>query len=550
MAYILVKALPNYIPVSTQGANHYCDLEFIVYRCEAQSALMQSKAEGEIGDFAEIGSGERIKEGPRVVVTAKTAPQGSIGSGDALCLSTDIPAAGYAYAEPEGWNCSHTFDADTARLSFTFRPPTGSVGSFEAELIKVKSFFTTAQAGVCALEVKAENFGLFIPEVKDCTFTIPLGKKYGLEILLFEADGKSGKFFWNHNLPVTFRWDMVCDTDTPFVLLEDDVCNLQAQGFCGEKKQECREKGDHIYTLKMVLPQGDKTRSIRIRDTKWRKLENARGVAPDFSRQGRLLAYGQAVYLFADNQIYQSSLDSGYVLSEWRLWGNYDGSIINTPDMAQAVCGGKLYLIGGKKKNSDKMFASVCDLTASKCSFQDFETGQTYTDKEIRTAAACDTDSRRTDWMIYAYEEDCNGYLLFCDYDAEKRWFPARYFIEMEGLELFDIGIRNNELYVALAVESGIIIQKLERGNGEFKEEGKIEAHPRWMRWIRGNNSMFLLTDTGLYQEGNWTNTEYLNPFPEKDSFPWCGTSKGKIVCLTAAGKGEDTAAVWATDTL
>lgn len=370
MSYILVKVFPNYIPITTGSVSHYCDLDFVIYKCETQTV-----SGGEIEDFREAWERGSIHEGPRVVISAKSVPPGSIRSDDALCFSTDIPASGYAYAEPEGWDCSHTYNAETSGLSFTFRPPAERVSAFQAASIKIKSFFTTAQAGVCALQVRVENFGQFLPDVQDCTFTIALNKKYGLEILSFEANGMSGKFFLNHHLPVTFRWNMVCDTDTDFVLLEDDCRNLGAQGFCGEKNLEQRERGDHTYTLKMILPEGDKTRSIMIRDTRWRKLEDACSIVPDFSRQGYLLEYEKALYMFYDKKVYKSSLSKEYVLSDWTLLGSYDGNVIFSADTKPVICDGKLYLIGGKKKDGSQMFYTVCDLTAKSCSFQEFDTG-------------------------------------------------------------------------------------------------------------------------------------------------------------------------------
>ncbi|MCM1174690.1 MAG: hypothetical protein NC341_06515 [Blautia sp.] len=560
MSYILVKVLPNYIPVSSDGASHYCDLEFILYKCETQppageiSVCQEPEARGlwqaEERGICREEKGRSIHQGPRIVISAQAAPQGSIKSGGALCFAADIPASGYAYAEPEGWDCSHTCDADLASISFLFRPPADKVSAFHAEAIKVKSFLTTAQAGVCALQVRTENFSRFLPDVQDCTYTITLCKKYGLNILSFEANGMNGRFFLNRNLPVTFRWNMVCDTDTDFILLEDDCIDLRAQGFSGEKKLEQRGKGDHTYTLKMMLPEGDKTKSIIIRDTKWRKSEEAGSIAPDFSKQGYLLEYQNALYMFSGGRAYRSALGRDFALAEWELFGKYDGDIIFPADVEPVICGGKLYLIGGKKKDSRRLFYAVCDLTAQSCSFQELEAGQEYAGTAIETAAACDTVSGQSPWMVFAYEMDQSGYIVFCVYDEERKSFPAQYFLEAEGVSSFAAGIRNDILYVALATEDGIVIRKMKKGGADFADGGRIETVPRWMRWIRGNNNMFLLTDTGLYQGDDWKNTEEQRPFWGEEGCPWCGAYGGRIVCLSASGEESGKAAVWVTDIL
>lgn len=165
-------------------------------------------------------------------------------------------------------------------------------------------------------------------------------------------------------------------------------------------------------------------------------------------------------------------------------------------------------------------------------------------------AAACDVLSSQSGWLVYAYEMNHNGYIIFCIYDEQKKLFPAQDYIEMESVSFFDIGIKNDVLYVALATEEGIIIQKMRKGEADFTDGGKIEAKPRWMRWIRGNNNIFLLTDIGLYQGDDWTNVEAQQPFRTKDSYPWCGVSGGRIVSLAVSEKENGAAVVWATDTL
>ena len=546
MGYIFVKALPNYIPVSTDSVNHYCDLDFMIYYQGGSltgSDLMAFQGDGE-------HSG--IHKGPRVVVTAKIALLSSIRSDDALCLSNDIPVSGYAYDEPEGWECSHEYEAEASRISFIFRPPAESTGEFSAASVKVRSFFTTAQAGVCVLDVRTENFSKWMADVQDAAFTIAIGKKYGFEILSFAANGMSGAFFLNHNMPVAFQWDMVCDTDTEFVLLEDDCRDLGAQGFSGEMKLSRRNRGDHTYTLKILLPEGDKTKSIMIRDTRWRRLGDAVGIAPDFSKPGRLLEYQHAVYLFEDNRVYRSCLSKGYVLAEWELYGSYDGDILFRTGAASAICDGKLYVLGGKKKGDNSMYYVVCDLTEESGSFQEYDTGQVYTDMDtpIEASAACDICTEQPSWMVYAYEGNHDGYLVFCVYDASQKLFPARFFLEMEGVAFFEIGIRNDVLYVALAVEDGIIIRRMKKGEMAFADGGKIEPAPKWMKWIRGNNKMFLLTDSGLYRGNSWVNVEEDQPFQREKSDPWCGASKGKIIALGAAGDESGVVAAWATDVL
>ena len=122
MSYIYVKAIPNYIPVTTKGHIHYCNLEFIVYKSELSPALNR-----EIRNYKAMEEG--IKKGPEITISARTALPDSIDSKEALCVTNDIPSAGYAYHYPEGWGCTHT--SEDAALTFVISAPVSGGESFD-----------------------------------------------------------------------------------------------------------------------------------------------------------------------------------------------------------------------------------------------------------------------------------------------------------------------------------------------------------------------------------------------------------------------------------
>ena len=56
------------------------------------------------------------------------------------------------------------------------------------------------------LDVQVEKFSLFLPDVVDSTFTMPVQKQHDSEILDFTANGSRENFFLYHSQPVLFQW--------------------------------------------------------------------------------------------------------------------------------------------------------------------------------------------------------------------------------------------------------------------------------------------------------------------------------------------------------
>lgn len=543
MAYIFVRFLPNHIPVTTGNPVHYSALEFQIYRSEVPLG-----EEDKIIGFqeAEGSSGEQIKKGPRIVISARTAPPGSISSEDALCLTSDIPLEGYSFTAPPGWSCSHTYERNAGQVSFLFHAPTEGGSGFTATSIKLNSFFTMAQAGVCALQIRIENFSAYIPDVQDSTFSIPLSKRYHLEILNFTSNGRRGKFFLNHSLPALFQWDVVCDMDTPLELLTDGTFYSALQEFTGEKMMEKRERGDHTYTLKMILPAGEKTESVQIKDTCWRRVEDKGGMEPDLTTQNVLLSWKKTLLVFYTGKVYQTTLTKDYDTLEWRILTSYDGGVQYPSVTAAAVCKGKLYLAGGTKSGSDKMFYSVYDLSSESGKWADYDAGQFA----MMTGGVLAGDrGKLTDlWMIYA--KRIENFIYLMEYIPEKAIFTATHVLSFEGIKTFAVEIRRGLLYLAVSTEDGILVETWEQGEKDFCEVGKIGESPVWMQWIRGNNKMFLLTDQGLYRENGWDCIEAFYPYSPEEMPLWCGVSNGRIVCLITKEEDVRKYEVWATDIL
>jgi hypothetical protein len=536
MSYIYVKAIPNYIPVTTKGHIHYCNLEFIVYKSELSPALNR-----EIRNYKAMEEG--IKKGPEITISARTALPDSIDSKEALCVTNDIPSAGYAYHYPEGWGCTHT--SEDAALTFVISAPVSGGESFETAVIRVDEFLTTAREGACALHVSVKNFQAYIPDAEDSEFTVIMSQKYNLEILNFTANSLTGKFFCHHDLPVLFHWDAVCDVDTPLTLLEDGISIGAVQEFSGEKLLRTREGGDHTYTLKMTLPAGEKTENIVIRDTRWRKLEAPAGLTPDFSLPGRFLAYHKMIYLFYGGKVYQSEPGKDHVWSEWKTVCNYDGSVIYPAVTALAVMGDMLCLAGGTKSDSGKLFYSTYNL----------KKGGNWTDHDMQQsgelaggAMACDTSG--SGWIVYAKWE--GDYIVFLEYDPETQGFIGKYGLKIPGMKYAEFSIRKKKLYLAAATEDEILLKQLKKEDIGFCDIGVIEAEtsPEWMRWAEGSNGMFLWTDKGLYRGSRWKITEYFQPPWQKGTYPWCGGVNKKLISLLAGEEKAGAVQAWETDVL
>lgn len=538
MAYIFVRTLPNCVPVTSGGQIHYCVLEFVIYKSEA----MPGK-ESKITDFKET---ESIKKGPRIVISGQTLSTQKPHSEAAFCMSEDIPAAGYSFTAPDGWGCSHTYDSNTGQLSFILNAPVGGGSSFTAASIKINSFFTTAQEGVCTLKVSVENFSQYVPDITDSTYTIPLSKKYNLEILNFTANGHKGKFYLNHNLPVMLHWDVVCDLDTPLQLLADHVFHSALQQFTGEKEIAAREAGNHEYTLKMILPGGEKTENIAIKDTKWREIGGVKGISPDFTKQNRLFTFEHMILTFYNSKVYKASLGKDYVLSEWSVLCSYNGEVKYTDHVIPAVCGNTLYLSGGTKANSNELFYSAYDLKDESKTWVDYKAGQ-FSEMSEGALAGDSLDSGEP-WLVYG--KQLGDTILFMEYRVDRKVFYATLSLDFQGLKYFSLEMREGVLYLAAATGQEIVIMTKEHPDIDFCKTGRIQAVPVWMQWIRGNNGMFLLTDKGLYREKDWVNTEDFHPPYSKGSYPWCGGCDGKILSLISGEDLTDTSVAWATDIL
>lgn len=553
MAYIFVRALPNHIPVTVGTPVHYGQIEFLIYKSD-----LPPREKDRFTQFQEIcdedgqepkydSSGEDVKEikkGPRIVISAKTALPGSIFSEDALCLSSDIPSVGYSFTAPDGWSCSQTYESSTKQVSFIFAAPTTAGGSsFTGASIKLNSFFTKAQAGVCTLEVRVENFSKYVQDVKDSTFSIPLSKRYYLEILNFTANGLRGNFYLNHGLPSLFEWDAVCDLDTPLELLVDGTFYSALQEFTGEKIIETRDKGDHTYTLKMSLPEGEKTESIKIKDTRWRSIGSTEGITPDFTAQNSLLSWKNNVLVFHAGKVYEAILDKNYELSKWTVLTSYDGEVQYSNAAASVIYHDELHLIGGTKSGSDRLFYSVFDLKAETEKWTDYNTGQ-FSMLADGAAAA----SSRSPWMVYA--KQTGDSILFLEYVPEKHRYVGVYTTEITGLKSFAIGMRGVVLYLAVFTGEEIILKTWQQGESQFREAGKIVESPVWMQWINGNSEQFLLTNEGLYQENGWKNIEDFQPPYPAETFSWVGNSSGRIISLISQGEKSELYEGWATDVL
>lgn len=532
MAYIYVQTIPNHIPVSSGLPIHYCDLEFMIYKSE--------KLCGQTGNAI----GRKIKKGPQILITAKVMPAQSKKTDDALCIASDIPSGGYSFTVPQGWGCSGKYDSEAGTLTFVLTAPLEENSSFTAAAIKINSFFTTAQAGVCTLDICVENFSLFVPDVQDSTFSIPLAKNYNLEILDFTANGQKGASFLNHAIPAVLHWNAVCDSDTPLHLLADGIFDSALQEFTGEKKLEKRDPGDHTYTLKMVLTEGEKTESVRIMDTRWKRLRELQEFKPDFSAANSIFASQNAIWLFYKNKLRKSFLRGGMELTEWTVFDTYSGNADYPAVPAAAVLGDCFYLIGGVKRDSKKMFYSVCSLKGENRGWTDYAAGQ---DNSMAGGiAACDRGGA-SDWLVYA--KQVGEAVWFMEYDPLTQIFPAAFFIEIEGICGFDVSIKNDVLYFAAVVKDGIILKTCKRGQMKMMDAGKIDSGTAWAKWINGNNAMYLLAEKGIYGGKYWTNMERFQPPYQKGSYPWLGTDGGKVIGLVSEGEAGQ-AAVWSTDRL
>jgi len=540
MATIDMKIIPDNIPVSSGGKMHYCDVTFLVYRMETDEK-MDADEEME-AEKAVCDDTQEIKKGPRIVITGKAAPSGSQKSENALCMASDIPAAGYSFQTPEGWNCTESYSSLTGKITFTITAPVNGGKDFTAAQIRIKSFYTTAQAGACTLNVKTQNLKLFSDDMTDRSFTVPLSKKYELEILRFTANNLTGEFFLNHKLPVEFSWNAVCDNDTPLELLEDDITLTAVQEFTGEYCLSRRKTGTHTYTMKMTLPGGEKTKSIRINDTRWRNINVPAGLTPDFSQWNTMLTRQDSLYLFYNNKLYQSALGKDYVWSDWKEILAYDGDVSYPAVTSQVIRDNKFYLVGGTKEGSNDTFYSVYDLLKQD-GWTDYSTGL---DSSFAGGTAA-SGSGQEAWLIYAKQVE--DYLFLEQYAEEDKMFDGFYQINLDEMTGFDICIKNDVLYIAVRNEEGITLMTLARDEAESKNIGYIEETVNWLKWVPGKNNMYLLSDTGLYKEGSWENAENFHPPYEQGKYPWIGVVKRRIAGLIPAQENTEEQA-WATDTL
>lgn len=534
MTTIGMKMIPDNIPVSSEDGMHYCDVTFLLYRVETEDE------ETGVGETcADVGA---LKKGPSIVVTAKAAPSGSRQSSDALCMASDIPAAGYSFQKPDNWGCSDSYNSLTGEVSFTFTAPVNGGKDFTAVQIKINSYYTTAQAGACVLNVKLQNIEKFDPAMTNRSFSVPLCKKYDLEILRFSANHLTGEFFLNHKLPVEFFWDVVCDNDTPLELMEDDIQIAAVQEFSGEYLLPKRKANSHTYTLKMTLPGGEKTKSIRIDDTRWRSISAPTGLILDDTRWNTMLSWCDGLCVFYNNTLYQSKLDGEYAWSDWKEALTYQGEVLYEPVTAQVICGDRLYLIGGRKDGTDDIFYSVYDMVR-KNGWKDYSAGL-----EASFAGGTATcGGGENPWFIYA--KQIQDYLFLEQYDENDRMFNGFYQICMEGMTGFDIYIKKDVLYIALRSEGQVSLMTLDREKMEAENIGIIDESVRWLKWIQGKSNMYLLSDTGLYREGNWENVEEFNPFRGEEQYPWIGADRKRIVGLMSSKEGA-AAHAWATDTI
>ncbi len=541
MSYICVKVMPNYIPITTNGDIHYCGLEFIIYKSEREPIRTAWSGCCRSPD-------QDIKEGAEIIISGKMAEPGAPDSEDAFCVISDVPSAGYAYQYPEGWGCSHNCEGDGGRLSFVVSAPSEGGESFETAVVRVRGFFTTAREGACGLHVKVRNFQSFVPDAEDSEFTVTLSKKYCLEICRFTANERVGKFFLNHSLPVLFHWDVVCDTDTPLSLLEDGITISPLQEFTGEKLLDGREKGDHTYTLKMILPAGEKTDSIMIRDTLWKKREPSTGLIPDFSLQGRFLTWRNRIYVFYDNKVYRADAGRGDDWQQFQELCKYDGSVTFAGDTMLAAGEDRLYLIGGVKSGSTGLYYAVYDLKGKEDGWKDYDMWQDG--KLFGGSSACETSASLGQWIVYAKRE--GDFAVFMEYDPGAGNFAGKYGVNIPGMQAMETGIRKNVLCLAAAVEEGILIKRLKKGDVGFSDAGTIllEEMPKWMRWAEGGGEMFLWTDAGLFGEGGWKAAEDFQPPYPKGTYPWSGMAAGKLVSLFQGEEGDSAVQAWETDIL
>ncbi len=541
MATIDMKIIPDNIPVSSGGKKHYCNVSFLLYRMETDEKM--NKYEEMEAENAVCDDIQEIKKGPRIVITGNAAPSGSQKSEDALCLANDIPSQGYSFQKPEGWNCTESYNSLTGKITFTITAPVNGGKDFTAAQIRIIGFYTTAQAGVCTLNVKTQNLKQFSEDMTDRNFSVPLSKKYELEILRFTANNLTGKFFLNHKLPVEFSWNAVCDNETPLELMEDDIPFAAVQEFTGEYCLSERKTGTHTYTLKMTLPEGEKTKSIRINDTRWRNINAPAGLTPDFSQWNTMLTWQDSLYLFYNNKLYQSALDKDYKWSDWKEVLTYDGDISYPAVTSQVIRDNKLNLVGGTKEGSDGAFYSVYDLLKQD-GWKDYSTGL---DSAFADGTAASGDGQES-WFVYAKQVE--NYLFLEQYTEKHKMFTGFYQIYLEKMAGYDICIKDDVLYIAVRNEEEIHLMTLARKAAAAEDAGIIEEAVHWMKWVQGKNNMYLLSDVGLYQEGSWNNVEKFNPPCEQGKYPWIGMNKRRIAGLMPAQKDAAAEQAWATDTL
>lgn len=534
MAYVLVQILPNCVPITSGSTINYCNLDFTVYK--AMELTEEQK------NFPKLEQSQNIKEGPKIVIKAKTAPAGSIDSKEALCCSNDIPSAGYSFLAPHGWSCSTKYDQDAEELTFVFSAPVGGGDDFQAASIQMKDFFTTAQAGDCLLEVRVENFDLFVPDVTDCTFNVPIKKQYETEIIDFTANEMRTNFFLHHSLPVRFQWYVSGDLATRLELLQDGNVYCGLSDFSGEKVLKSRNSGDHNYTLKMSLRTGEKTRSITIQDTRWIKTGYAEGIQADFSRMNSVHFCGNMAYVLIGQDIYRSQIENG-VPKIWEMWRSYKGDVVYSDTAQLAICGEQMYLIGGKKENSNELFYSVCDYGKETEEWKDCDLGQTV-DMEGGIAEYQNSEDL---WMVYLKQAEDT--VILTEFDPKIKMFMATGIFSVEkSLRFIAAGIRDKNLYLAFATSGPVIIKKFNRGNYNKCCEWRIPESPEWMQWENGSIGMCLMTDLGIYEETTWNKIDRFQPSCAKESRPWCGCNDGKIISFFAEDSKENPAAIWTAE--
>ena len=535
MAYIWGDVMPNCVPVTLEkDSKKCCDLNFVIYKTPKLTKEQQD---------CQLPTTATTAKAPQIVVTATVAPMESITSQNALCCSNDIPSAGYSFVTPRHWTCFSKYDDISKKLSFVFLPHFQQGDDFEAATIQIKNFFTTAQAGTCMLDVQVEKFSLFLPDVVDSTFTIPVQKQHDSEILDFTANGSRENFFLHHSQPVLFQWNVIAQNGITLELLEDGNRYCSLSETTGTLQMDTRKENDHEYTLKMSLKYGEKTKSIVIKDTRWKKIGYAQGIQPNFTYQSRLQFFQNKAYVFYGENIYCSELNDQGIPQQWNLLCWYKGDVHYSDSASMVVCEGKIYLIGGKKENSREMFYSVYDIAENTGRWVDYDFGQ-----EIGVMDGTATCQEVGDfWMVYLKQMEDTIFIF--EYQPDWKMFVLTTLVtDDEPLRLAAVGLREGTLYLAFATSQWVIVKKYYREQYYPYMTLQSKQSPKWMQWVNGSNGMYLMTNEGIYHEERMECVESFQPPCEENAKPWYGWNGKEVVGLFQQESETEKPVLWTAE--